>query len=99
MVYTYFVNLRRKADDTKKRNYHAFAVLIMPFTLPLFLILGILLFILRFLLFTALLIVFAFLLITVRKPFIFEWWHKFATALGDPLLKVNTYLIKTALGH
>jgi hypothetical protein len=95
-AYTYVVNVHRKADDPKKRDYHPFAIILAPFTFIFFLSLGVLVLIFRALLFGAFLIVFTILLIALRKPFLFEWWHKFATKVGDPLLKVNTRLIKLA---
>ena len=96
VIYTYFVNLQRKADDPKKRQYHPFAIILAPFTFLLFLSLGIFVLILRALLFAGFLIIFTILLIGLRKPFLFEWWHKFATKIGDPLLKFNTQLIRIA---
>jgi hypothetical protein len=95
-AYTYVVNLRRKADDPKKRDYHPVAILLAPFTFIFFISLWLLVLILRALLFGGFLIVFTILLVALRKPFLFEWWHKFATNVGDPLLKINTRLIKLA---
>lgn len=94
--YTYMVNLGRKSDDPKKRAYHPFAVILAPFTFVLFISLGILVLILRALLFGGFLVIFTVLLIGLRKPFLFDWWHRFATKIGDPLLRFNTELIKVA---
>ena len=94
--YTYAVNLRRKTDDPKKREYHPFAILLAPITVPLIFTLVIFIFILRALLFMGFLVLFTILLVALRKPFIFELWKKFATKVGDPLLKINTRLIKLA---
>jgi ABC-type multidrug transport system permease subunit len=96
--YTYAVNLRRGADDPKKREYHPLAIIAAPFTVLLFLSLGILVFVLRALLFAGFLVIFAILLIGLRKPFLFVLWDRFATKIGDPLLKVNTRLIRMAFG-
>jgi hypothetical protein len=96
VAYTYSANLRRNSDNPKKRDYHPFAIWMAPITLPLFLSGGILLFVLRALLYAVFLIVFVILLIAIRKPFLFQLWHKFATAIGDPLLKANTRLINMA---
>jgi ABC-type multidrug transport system permease subunit len=96
VAYTYSANLRRKSDDPKKRDYHPFAILLAPITLPLFLFSGIFLFMLWALIYGLFLVVFAVLLVAIRKPFLFQWWHKFATAIGDPLLKANTRLIRMA---
>ncbi len=98
MGYTYLVNLLRKPDDPKKRKYHPFAILLAPFTFLVFLSLGIFVFILRALLFAGFLAIFTILLVTFRKLFIFIWWDKFATKIGDPLLRVNTELIRMAFG-
>lgn len=94
--YTYLVNLRRKADDPKKREYDPLAILIAPVTAPIFLAGAIGFFILRALLFAVFLIIFTVLLVAIRKPFIFKLWDKFATWIGDPLLRANTYLIRKA---
>ena len=96
VAYTYRANLRRNSDDPKKRDYHPFAVWLAPITLPLFLSSGILLFVLRALLYGLFVMIFVVLLVAVRKPILFELWHKFATAIGDPLLKANTRLIRMA---
>lgn len=96
VVYTYLVNLRRKSDDPKKRRYHPFAIILAPFAWLLFLSLGFFVLILRALLFGCFLVFFTILLIAIRKPFIFAWWHKFATKVGDPLLQIGTQLIKIA---
>lgn len=94
--YTYMVNLRRKADDPKKRTYHPFAILLAPVSVPLLLTFAAFVFILRALLFMGFLVIFTVLLVGLRKPFLFRWWHKFATKIGDPLLQIGTRLIKTA---
>ena len=94
--YTYVVNSRREADDPKKRDYDPLAILLAPITAPIFLAGALGFFILRALLFTVFLIIFSILLVAVRKPFIFKLWDKFATWIGDPLLKVNTHLVRMA---
>lgn len=99
VTYTFVANLYRDAKDPKKRDYHPLAIILAPLSLPLFLTLGIIVFVLRAVLFAGFISVFALLLIAVRKPFLFEWWHKFATKIGDPLLKLNTYLIRAAFGQ
>ena len=96
VLYTYIVNQHRQGEDPKKKEYHSSAVVLALFTFPFFLASGIVLFILRALLFAGFLVIFTFLLLTLRKPFIFQLWHKFATSIGDPLLKANTYLIRMA---
>ena len=93
-VYAYGVDSRRPANDPKKRNFHPFAVLLVPILLPLILPLVVLLFIGTILLYAGFLLIFAFLLLTLRRPFLFEWLHKFAVFVGDPLLRLNSYLIR-----
>jgi len=96
VAYTYMANLRRQTDDPKKREYHPFAIILAPFTFFLFLSLGIFVLVLRALLFAGFLGVFTIFLIGLRKPVLFVWWDMFATKIGDPLLKINTRLIKMA---
>ena len=99
IIYAYSNNRKRAASDPKRQDYHPFAIVLSPFLVllfPLFLLGGILLFVLRALLFAGFLLVFAFLLLTLRKPFLFDWWHKFATTIGDPLLKATSYMIHMA---
>ena len=93
-VYAYGVNSRRPANDPKKRNYHVLAVLLVPVLLPLILPLVVLLFVGTLLLYAGFLLLFAFLLLTLRRPFLFEWLHKFSIFVGDPLLRLNSYLIR-----
>lgn len=94
--YTYIVNKRRDANDPKKRDYHPFAIFLAPFTSPFLLLGATAVFVIRALLFAVFIVIFTILLIAVRKPFIFKLWDKFATWIGDPLLKANTYLIRMA---
>jgi O-antigen ligase len=94
MSYAYIVNVRRDADDPKKRNYSSHAILIAPFTAPFLLMFAIFLFILRALLFFVFIVVFTVALVVFRKPFILEWLRKIALKIGEPLLKANTYLIR-----
>jgi hypothetical protein len=96
VVYTYSANLRRQSDDPKKRGYHPFAIWLAPITFPFFITSGILFFVFRALVHGLFLIIFVVLLVAVRKPILFQLWHKFATAIGDPLLKANTRLINMA---
>jgi hypothetical protein len=94
--YTYIVNRNRSADDPKKEAYHPSAILVAPFTLPFFAAAALVVFVFRALLFALFLAVFTVLLVAFRKPFIFKLWDRFATAVGDPLLKANTALIGMA---
>ena len=99
VAYTYAVNLRRESVDPKKRRYHPLAIILAPITLPLLVMLIVFLFILRALLFIGFLGIFTVLLIGIRKPFLFVLWDKFATRIGDPLLRLNTHLIKVMLNY
>lgn len=96
VAYAYVVNVRRQSDDPKKREYHPVAIILAPFTFLLLFGLGVFVLILRALLFAGFIVVFTVLLVGLRKPFLFIWWDKFATTVGDPLLKINTDLIKLA---
>ena len=94
--YTYIVNKNRSTDDPRKAVYHPYAILLAPFTFPFFAMAALVVFFSRALLFALFLILFTLLLVVIRKPFIFKLWDKFATWIGDPLLKANTVLIRMA---
>ena len=95
--YSYMINKRRERDDPEKRDYHPFAIVLAPFTFFIFVSLGIVVFIFRALLFAGVLIIFTILSIGLRKPFILIWMDKYARKIGEPLLKINTLLIRMAL--
>lgn len=95
--YAYRVNARYPADDPKKQEYHPAAILLAPFTLPIFVVLAILIFIMKTVLYALLLILFVVALIFVREPFIFKWLHKVAVSIGNKLLAANTAIIKLFL--
>jgi hypothetical protein len=95
--YAYYANSKRPYDDPKKKHYHPFAILLAPITLPLFVILYILIFILRAATYGVFLVLFALALILIRKPFIFEWLKKIALIIGNLLLEANTLLIRIFL--
>lgn len=101
VVYTYFVNLQRTPDDPKKREYHPLAILLWPLTSAIYvtlLLAALTVFVLRALLFAAFLLLFTIVLVARRKPFVLTLWDKFATWVGDPLLEIGTYLIRSASG-
>ena len=89
----YQVNSRRMPGNPKKRDYQPAAIVLAPITFLVLTPLAILLFILLVVFYGVFLIFFAFLLITFRRPFIFILWNRFATWVGEPLLKIGTYLI------
>ena len=94
VAYTaYRFNSRRDPKDPKKRNYHPVAIVLAPFLFPFVASLAISVFLLAAILYGVFLILFTILLVTIRKPFLFIWWNKFAVFVGEPLLKLGTYLI------
>jgi hypothetical protein len=93
-AYAYRVNLRRANDDPKKKKYNPFAILIAPFTLPFLIAFAIFVFIVEALAFGGFLLVFVIALIVIRKPFLFVLLDKTAMKIGEPLLKLNTYLLR-----
>lgn len=97
--YAYAVNARRQADDPKKKDYNPYAIFIAPIAMPFLLGVAILIFILRALLFAVFIFAFTIALIVIRKPFIFIWLDKIATAIGEPLLEINTYILKLAFAR
>jgi hypothetical protein len=94
VLYAYYVDARRAADDPKKKNYHPFAIVLAVILAPFILILYVSFFLLRVLTYGVFLVVFIFALIFVRKPFILEALQKIATAIGNRLLEANTMLIR-----
>lgn len=96
--FAYFVNSRRLDADPKKKNYHPFAIIFAPITLPLLIISSVIFFILRMVTYGMFMVIFTFALIFIRKPFILEWVRKLALTIGDKLLEANTLLIRLFLG-
>ncbi len=86
----YKANEHRPANDPKKRNIHPLLVLLVPLVLILSIPLVITIIVLATTLFTAFIPLFAILLVAFRLPFLFVWWRKFATFVGEPLLKLIT---------
>jgi len=95
--YAYLVNARYPADDPQKRDYHPAAILLAPFTLPIFVILSMLIFMAKALFYGLLLTLFIVALIFFREPFVFKWLHKVAVYIGNKLLTANTMIIKVFL--
>ena len=89
----YRVNSRRAADDPKKRNYQPGAIVLAPFIFLVVAPLAIVAFILAAFLYAGFIIFFIIMLVAFRKPFLLVWWNKFATLVGEPLLRIGTYLI------
>jgi hypothetical protein len=86
----YKANAHRPANDPKKRNIHPFAVLLVPLVIILSIPLTITIFIFATTLFTAFIPLFAILLVAFRLPFLFVWWRRLATFVGEPLLRIIT---------
>jgi cbb3-type cytochrome oxidase subunit 3 len=95
-TYAYTVNARRPADDPKRKDYSPYAILAAPITVPFLITCAILIFIIRALLFAIFLFVFTIALIAIRKPFVFVWLDRIATNIGEPLLEINTNVIRLA---
>ena len=99
MGYAYRINARRTADDPKKRDYQPGAILLSLLTWPILIFASISLFILRALFYGVFLILFAFALVAIRKPFLLMWLNKVFSSIGDKLLIANTFLIRLAFGE
>jgi len=89
----YRVNSERPASDPKKRNYHPFAILLAPFIFLFLAPLALVLFVLAALLYAVFILFFTLMLIAIRKPFLFVWWRRFSSYVGEPLLRIGTYLL------
>jgi uncharacterized membrane protein len=96
-VFAYYVDSKRPDDDPKKKNYHPLAVLLVPITLPLFIVFSVSIFILRVAAYGLFMLFFIFALIFIRKPFITEGLQKTATGLGDRLMDANTFIVRLFL--
>lgn len=89
----YQVNSNRPAKDPKKRNLHPFAILLAPFLFLVLAPLAVVLFFMAVILYAGFILLFVILLVGLRKPFLFAMWMKFSTFVGEPLLRIGTYLI------
>jgi len=89
----YGINSRRAANDSKKRYYHPLAVVLAPFIFLFCAPLGIALLTLAAIFYAAFLIFFVVLIVILRQSFLLVWWNKFAILVGEPLLRIGTYLI------
>jgi hypothetical protein len=91
--YVYRANARRAADDPLRRDYHPIAVFLF-FIWPLWVIAAISLFILRALAYGVFLVLFSIALVFARRPFIFIWLDRVATAVGTRLLRANMLIVR-----
>ena len=94
--YVYRANARRAADDPLRRDYHPAAVSLF-FIWPLWILVSTLLFILKALAYGVFLILFTVALVFARKPFIFIWLDRMATAIGTRLLRANMLIVRLFL--
>jgi len=91
----YRVNLKRKDDDPKKRNYSPLSPWLIPITFPIMILVSVFVLILESLLGAAVLIIFPISLIFFRKLpesdfFLTKWFLK----LGRGLLSFNTEMLR-----
>lgn len=89
----YRINLRRATNDPKKRYYHPLAIPLAPIIFIFCVPSAIVAFILAAILYAVFLIFFVLMLIVLRQSYLLVWWNKFATLVGEPLLRIGTYLI------
>lgn len=95
-LYTYLVNTKRASDDPEKRDFSPHAIWLAPIALPFLIVFNIFAWIMYSLLFSLLLIIFTFMLLLIRKPFLIKWILKQAQRIGSKLLKINTALLRAA---
>ena len=93
-IYAYYVNARRPEEDPQKRNYHPAAVLLVPVTFPIIIILSISFFILRVLTYGVFLFLFILVLIFMPRSSTHKELYKKGTSIGDRLLEINTLLVR-----
>lgn len=98
-AYAYAVNARLPEGDPKKRNYEVGAIFLAPITFPLLITFALCVFVLRAILFAIYLGALTVFMVLVRKPFLFAWLHKIAMRIGEPLLKINTALLRLAFAQ
>lgn len=89
----YYINSRRSYDNPQKKNYHPLAVLLVPVTLPIVIILSISFFILRVLTYGVFLALFILTLIFLPRPSSQDFYKR-GTSIGDKLLEINTLLLR-----
>ena len=90
----YKTNSQLPEGDPKKRRFHPIGILLAPILLPISISLAITGFLLTILLYAGFLVIFAVLLLAIRKPFLFALWNKFSTRIAEPLLKMSTHLFR-----
>lgn len=93
-VYAYYVDSRRSNDDPKKKNYHPLAIILIPITFPIFLILYISFFLLRVVTYGVFMVLAILALILMPKSSAPTWFDEMATNIGDKLLEINNLLVR-----
>ena len=97
--YSYQVNSRREPNDPEKKDFLPHSLWLAPIILPLLLLTNAVFLIFSSLAFGLLLVLFPFMLLTFRKPFLIKWIHKQALKIGNGILTINTELLKAAGFH
>ena len=92
--YAYRINTKRAPGDSEKREYARYAPWLAPIVMPLLVLFNIPLFILSSLAFGLFLVLFPFLLLLFRKPFLIKWILKQTLKVGNSILSINTELLK-----
>lgn len=92
--YAYRVNEMRAPDDPEKRDFSHVGIWMVPIVFPFLILFDILGLIVSSLFFTLVFLLFPFALLFFRKPFLIKWIQKLAIKIGNPLLEINTELLK-----
>jgi len=90
----YRVNAKREPNDPQKKDFSPYAIFLVPVAVPFVVFLDILLLILYSLFFGVMLLLFPVALLLFRKPFLIQWILKLAQKIGDPILDINSQLLK-----
>jgi hypothetical protein len=93
-LYAYHANEKRAPDDPEKKIFSPYSIWLVPFTVPLLIVVNLIFLILTSLAFGFFLVLFPFALLLLRKPFLIQWILKHALNIGNKVLKVNTELLR-----
>jgi hypothetical protein len=96
--YAYRVNVKRPADDPKKKDFHPGAIFLAPVTWPVFFIGSMSLFIIKALVYGVFLILFTITLFAFQNSLLPVGLDNTFTWIGNKLLEANTFLIRFAFG-
>jgi len=99
--YAYIVNHLRRPDDPAREDFQPAALLLAPFTWPIYLVLGFFSLIIKFVLliieaflFTLTLVIFTVVAILSRMLIPMSWLHRLVMKIGTGILRTNTSLIR-----